>query len=61
MANISFKFDMKKFEKNLTKEIEKNVKKKQRELIAKYKIMRKGQRYEYVTKKRRRYVINNAI
>lgn len=26
MANISFKFDMKKFEKNLTKEIEKMLK-----------------------------------
>lgn len=30
MANINFKFDMKKFEKGLTKEIEKTIKKKQK-------------------------------
>ena len=39
MANINFKFDMKKIEKGLNKEIEKTIRKKQRELIIRDKII----------------------
>lgn len=41
MANIKFKFDSKKLEKNLTKEIGKIIKQNEKELIIRNNIVRR--------------------
>lgn len=61
MANFNFKFDQKKFEKNLTREVDRIIKQKKKELIIKNNIVRRKKMYECITKKRRGYVISNVI
>ena len=47
MAN--FKFDQKKFEKNLTREVDRIIKQKKKELIIKNNIVRREKMYECIT------------
>lgn len=47
MAN--FKFDQKKFEKNLTRVVERIIKQKKKELIIKNNIVRREKMYECIT------------
>lgn len=49
MANFNFKFDQKKFEKNLTREVDRIIKQKKKELIIKNNIVRREKMYECIT------------
>ena len=49
MANFNFKFDQKKLEKNLTREVDRIIKQKKKKLIIKNNIVQRKKMYECIT------------